>query len=253
MKKSTIIKLVLFNSMIAGAGIILYNIISSLREDISNALAANILTVVGLAVGAGLLFGVNYVLLNKPDGPVSAQQAELDDAQDYRDALKSWKSNKHPFNADLNEAIAQLDRFYQKRTILRNFLGSQNKADGDPFFLVSEDVEAALFSNMKKLINRMAIIDPNDKGRFPMHKKFILSLLDQNRLLLEQYDNLIIEISQIGDTAAAQTPDLEEITEALSEMRGGAAQVQSPEDQKFHQEMQQFNQEMQQYQSGSER
>ena len=82
-------------------------------------------------------------------------------------------------------------------------------------------MQDCLFSNMKKIINRMTILNLNEPSRFPMHNEFIRSVLNQNDQLLTQYDNLIIEISQIGDTANMDNLHLENITEALHELRDG--------------------------------
>ena len=60
-------------------------------------------------------------------------------------------------------------------------------------------------------------------------------MLGQNRQLLGQYDSLIIEISQIGNTQEAENLHLDSITGALKELRNenatmgeyGAAMLQS--------------------------
>lgn len=180
-----------------------------------------IAAVIAAALSVGVFIGVNYWLLNSGDQPMTAHSGKLRDAQDYREALESWKSNKNPFNNELNEAIHQLDLYYQKQTALKALLGDQAKEPGNPFLSVSEDVRTCLFGNMKKLINRMTILDFEDQSRFPMHYEFIQGVLAQNRQLLNQYDNLIIEISQIGDSTELENLHLDNITEALRELRDG--------------------------------
>ena len=142
-------------------------------------------------------------------------------------AQAGWQNSKNPFNNELKTAIHQLDLFYQKETALRALLGDQAKEAGNPFLSVSQDVQECLFANMKKLINRMTILDFEDQSRFPMHYEFIRGVIGQNQQLLNQYDNLIIEISQIGDSSEMENLHLDNITEALRELRDGtpAAEV----------------------------
>ena len=134
--------------------------------------------VIAAALSVGLFVGVNYWLLNLSDQPHAAR---LKDAQDYRDALAGWQNSKNPFNNELKTAIHQLDLFYQKETALRALLGDQAKEAGNPFLSVSQDVQECLFANMKKLINRMTILDFEDQSRFPMHYEFIRGVIGQNQ------------------------------------------------------------------------
>ncbi len=215
MKSNTIWKLLAFNAGFAVLEIVLFS------RGLVNITRIPVAAVIAAAVSVGLFFGVNYWLLSSGDKPIAVKSSKFRDAQDYREALQSWKSSRNPFNNELNEATHQLDLFYQKQTALKALLGDQAKEPGNPFLSMSEDVQDCLFSNMKKLINRMTILDLEDQSRFPMHYEFIHSVLSQNKQLLTQYDNLIIEISQIGDTANMEDLHLENITEALRELRDG--------------------------------
>ena len=211
MHSKSYIKLAVFNLCFAVLEVVLFS--PGLLDLGSKPVAA----VIAAALSVGTFFGVNYWLLNNQ--PLSVQSGRLHKAQDYRDALESWKSSKNPFNQELTEAIHQIDLFYQKNTALKALLGDQAKEPGNPYLSITEDVEECLFANMKKLINRMTILDLEDGSRFPMHHEFIRGVLDQNRKLLTQYDNLIIEISQIGDSAGMEDLHLDSITEALRELR----------------------------------
>ena len=208
-------KLFGFNAAFAVLEIVLFS------RGLLNIGAKPVAAVLAAAVSVGVFIGVNYWLLNSSSLPMTAQSKKLRDEQDYREALESWKSQQNPFNNELDEAIRQLELFCQKQAALRALLGDQAKEPGNPFLSVSEDVRACLFSNMKKLINRMTILDLEDPSRFPMHYDFIWGVIAQNKEVLTQYDNLIIEISQIGDTAGTADLRLDHITEALRELRSG--------------------------------
>lgn len=211
MKKSQLIKLAVFNICFAVLEVVLFS------PSLGNLTAKPLAAVAAAAMSIGAFFGVNYWLLNSQ--PPSVQSGNLRDAQDHRDALESWKSGRNPFNKELDEAIHQLDQFRQKEAALRSLLGDQAKEPGNPYVSLSEDVQNALLSNMKKLINRMTIVDLKDASRFPVHYEFIREVLAQNRKLLTQFENLIIEVSQIGDSASAEDLHLDAITEALHELR----------------------------------
>lgn len=223
MQSKTIIRLAVFNICFAALEVVLFS--PGLLDLGSKPIAA----VAAAALSVGGFFGVNYWLLNHQTP--SVQAGNLKDAGDYREALESWKSSRNPFNQELDLAVHQLDLFYQKNTALKALLGDQAKEPGNPYLSISEDVEECLFSNMKKLITRMTILDLTDGSRFPMHHEFIRGVLAENRKLLTQYDNLIIEISQIGDSTEMDDLHLESITEALRELRDAspAQQMQQTE------------------------
>ena len=214
MKKNTVWKLLLFNICFAVLEVILFS------PGLVHLTAKPVLALIVGALSVGAFVGVNYFLLTC----TSDQSGKLRDAQDYRDALRHFKTRQNPFNSELDEAIHQLDQFYQKQTALKALLG-ESSDDGNPFLAISEDVEECLFANMKKLTNRMTILDAAEPERFPMHHAFIREVLAQNKKLLVQYDNLIIEISQIGDNAQMQDLHLEHITEALRELRSGSPEA----------------------------
>ena len=212
-KQETIIKLAVFNVIFVIAEVVMFS------RGLGN-LASDPLT--ALVIGAASLaafIGVNYWILVSAGKRKAVKTDKLKNAQDYREALESWQGPKNPFNNELREAIHQLDLYYQKQTALKALLGDQAKEPGNPFLSVSEDVQGCLFSNMKKLLNRMTILDPEDHSKMPLHTEFIHHVLGQNKQLLSQYDNLIIEISQIGDSKDLENLHLENITDALRELR----------------------------------
>lgn len=211
MKKETVIGLAGFNLLFAAAEIILF---SALRDSGAKPAASLLAGVISFAV----FVAVNYCIFTFVGRRKPVRTSKLKDAQDYREALESWESKQNPFNNELRQAIHQLDLFYQKKTALKALLGEEDKAE-NPFLSVSSDVQDFLFSNMKKLLNRMTIMDMADHSRIPMHNEYIQHILSQNKQLLSQYDNLIIEISQIGDSKDLGSLDLENITEALRELR----------------------------------
>ena len=170
------------------------------------------------AMSVAAFLGVNYAILNESEKKKLHKSNKLKDIQDYREAIAAWSGKNNPFNSEIREAVHQIDLFNQKQAALKVLLGEQAREPANPFMNVSEDVRNCLLSNMRKFLNRMMILDPTDQSKFPMHNAFIHHILGQNRQLLSQYDNLIIEISQIGDSSNLEDLNLDSITEALREL-----------------------------------
>ncbi|MBR3630110.1 MAG: hypothetical protein IKN55_06520 [Oscillospiraceae bacterium] len=226
MKK--ILKLIGFNFLFVILEVILF------RGVIDS--ASSLLPVLALIMMSGsAFFGVNYMIINKKDKRKMLKMDKLRTIEDYREALYKYHSRNNPFESELREAVYQLDLFQQREDSLRALLGDQFKEPANPFVTVSDEVKDAVLSNIRKFLNRMMIIDYADTARFPMHNEFLHHALGQNRQLLSQYDSLIIEISQIGNSEETQNLHLDSITSALKELRNenatmgeyGAAMMQS--------------------------
>ena len=217
LKKETLVAMGIFNVLFVIAEIMLYS------RGIGNLGARPAAAGIGLVISLAVFVGVNYGIMKLTGKRRIVRLDKLRDVQDYRDALENWIGKNNPFNPELEQAIRQLDLFYQKQTALKALLAGQSQDGDSPFMSVSDDVQGCLFANMKRLLNRMTILDPEDHGMLPVHTEFIHHVLGQNKQLLSQYDNLIIEISQIGDSRDLENLNLENITEALRELRNDSS------------------------------
>ena len=226
MKK--LLKLLGFNILFVVLEVILLRVVLNNGADLLSLLAL-------LVMSGGAFFGTNYMIINKKEKKKALKMDKLRTVEDYREALYGYHSKNNPFNSELREAVYQLDVFQQCEDNLRALLGDEAKNSSNPFVSVSDEVRDVLLGNIKKFLNRMMIIDPNDTAKFPMHNEYLHHVLGQNRQLLGQYDSLIIEISQIGNTQEAENLHLDSITGALKELRNenatmgeyGAAMLQS--------------------------
>ena len=225
MRRGTIIKLAVFNICFAALEIFLF---SPIGLDIGENKIAS-LFVIALSVGSFL--GVNYWLLNNK--PLAERSESLGSIQDCKDVLKSWKGKRPSFATQLDEAMKQLDLFYQKRTALHSLLGDQVREPGNPYVSICDDVQESLFANMKRIANRMVIVDPKDNSQWQMHRRYVLGILKQNEVMISQFENLLIEISQIGDTADTNSLQLETVTDALRELREGSQEKKQDQMQEF--------------------
>lgn len=213
MEIKKIVKMAMFNLILAGCTILL------LSPGFLNLVADTFSLIAVCLIALGICVGGNYAILFKREKKRTVKVDRLKDIEDYRDALILFHGKNNPFNSELREAAYQLDLFQQKEEALKGLLGAQVKEPGNPFMTVSEEVRDCILSNEKKIINRMMILDLKDQSRFPMHNEFIHHVLGQNRQLLSQYDSLIIEISQIGNSKEMEDLHLDSITSALKDLR----------------------------------
>lgn len=202
MKKGTTLKLVL----IALAGTIGGIVLSSL-------LHGNILALVGTV--AVTLAACGVVMYLNSTGFISKSD-QLKDAHDYREALTAWLKEGTPFNDMIRVAVSHLDSMERKQKALRSILDDSKDS---PFLTTANEVEQYILGNSKRILNRIMIFDGTDRSKLDMHITYLQKLLQQDAKVLSDFENLIVEVSQIGDDTQAEMPVLKELTEALHSVR----------------------------------
>ena len=210
------IKLLIFNIVFVIIEIILYS------RGLVNLLSVPIVALIAGVLSIGVFIGVNYYLLNNDGSKKALRMERLKTLPDYQQALDNWSGRGNPFHKEIREAQHQLELFQQKETALKALLGEEAE-EGNPFIEVSHDVNDCLLGNMKKIVTRMSISDFSDSSQISANTKFLKQVIGQNKQILSQYDNLIIEVSQIGTHATPE--NLENITNALRQLRDSNANV----------------------------
>ncbi|MDE5885863.1 MAG: hypothetical protein K2H29_12415 [Oscillospiraceae bacterium] len=199
------LKILIFNSLLILTEIIFYagKFLNSEQKFIA-----------GL-VGVILFWSVNYYLLRLQDLWKFSRCPQ--NIRDCENSLKYWLSRSNPFREELKTARNQLECFLQKQTALRE-LTAQNAVFKD----VSLDAEKYLLQNFRKILTRMRILDFQLSLKHPSgmqtHKIYFYQILEQNQEFLHQYENFVIEISQLG-AEENKMPCLSLMTEALQELR----------------------------------
>lgn len=202
MKKATTWKLILIAATGLLGGIIGYKIMDG---EILAPIAAVILTL----ICCGVMMKLN-------SASVVSDPKKLKDTDDYQKALSAWLSEDSPFSEEIKIALNQLDSLERKQKALKNILDS---SDDNPFLTTAEDVERYILANTKRFINRVMIYDGVDQRKFEMHSFYLKTLLRQNEKVLSDFENLILEVAQIGDDSITDTPCLRELTDALRSVR----------------------------------
>ena len=200
-----LIKILIFNSLLILTEIIIY---AGTFLNPQQKLIAGLLGVV-------LFWSVNYYLLKLQDLWKFSLCPQT--IRDYENSLKYWLSRSSPFREELKTARNQLECFIQKQTALRELTGQHTI-----FTDVNQDAEKYILQNLRKILTRMRILDfqlklKNSSG-VQTHKIYFYQILQQNQEFLQQYENFVIEISQLG-AEENKMPCLSLMTEALQELR----------------------------------
>ena len=209
-KTSTKIALLFLTGMEILGALLLFNLMggASMGARVA-ALVAVVL--ISLAVDAAVLHGNS--------ASVVSDAKKLKDADDYIRAFNAWLNEDTPFEEYIKLAIRQLESLKRKQKALRAVL---DDSWDSPFKTTAAEVDQYILANSKRILSRVMIYDQNDPAKYNTHVAYLETVLGENAHVLSDFENLIVEISQIGDSAtAAATPCLTELTKALRSVRSG--------------------------------
>jgi cell division protein FtsB len=191
--------------------LIVYNVLNSVTAA---ALWIKYLAVFGI-VAAGLAADIAILAGNRAS--VVSDAKKLKDTDDYIRAFHAWLDEDTPFAEHIKIAVRQLESLKRKQAALRSVLDDTKDS---PFFSVAQEVDSYILANSRRILNRVMIYDQNEPHKYNMHVTYLQEILGQNAHVLSDFENLILEVSQIGDDAAeASTPMLTELTNALRQVR----------------------------------
>ena len=158
-------------------------------------------------------------IMHSVSASVVSDAKKLKDTDDYIRAFQAWLSEDTPFTEYIRLAINQLESLNRKQKALRVILDDSKDS---PFLSTADEVDQYILANCKRILNRVMIYDKSDAHKYNMHVAYLQQVLGENAHVLSDFENLILEVSQIGDDANAATPCLNELTNALRSMRSGA-------------------------------
>ncbi|MDD5946202.1 MAG: hypothetical protein PUC41_00170 [Oscillospiraceae bacterium] len=215
MKKSTVFLLCLLTVGEGALAIFLYTMLSATPFTLGKYLA-----LIGV-IGLSLL--VDWLILKGNSAASASDARRLKDAHDYIAAFEAWLREDTAFPDEMKIALRQLQSLERKQKALQAILA--NDADS-PFLQTAAEVEEYILNNCKRVLNRVMIYDPNEPQNYQTHLMYLRQVLGQNAHVLSDFDNLILEVSQIGeDHSGASTPCLNELTAALRSVRNGGTDV----------------------------
>lgn len=191
----------------AAAAIVLFNISSGLPMILR----------VGLTAGIVLLALVlDYGIMQSGSAAAVSDAKKLKSVDDYIKAFEAWQYEDTPFTEQIKLAAKQLGSLQRKQAALRAVLDDSHDS---PFLTTAGDVERYILANCKRILNRVMIYDQAEPYKYNTHMQYLQGVLCENAKVLSDFENLILEVSQIGDDTTAATPCLNELTAALRSVR----------------------------------
>lgn len=213
MKNSTKTALVMLSVIEVLAALLLFNMLSAFSA-IVRLLVMGAVIVVSLIVDAVVLYGNSAAVVS--------DAKKLKDADDYIKAFQAWLEEETPFTDYIKMAIKQLESLKRKQKALRAVLDDSKDS---PFLSTANEVDTYILANCKRILNRVMIYDQGEPHKYNMHVAYLQEILGENAHVLSDFENLILEVSQIGDDANAATPCLNELTNALRSVRKSGAEA----------------------------
>lgn len=183
-----------------------------------NAMSSTAIGLRLLAIGLfiAIALAADAFILHANSASVVSDAKKLKDADDYIKAFQAWLNEDTPFADYIKMAIKQLESLKRKQKALRAVLDDSKDS---PFLSTANEVDSYILANCKRMLNRVMIYDQGEPHKYNMHVAYLQEILGENAHVLSDFENLILEVSQIGDDANAATPCLNELTNALRSVR----------------------------------
>lgn len=147
--------------------------------------------------------------------PVGAAE-KLSTADDYLREFRMLPLERMPLREEAGRAIMQIDLLKRKQIALASMLDQDH-----PFIKSGNDAAAYILNNLKQVLYRLQFCDQNDPGLRKMHAEFLRERLDENDRVLRDYENLIIEVTQMSDQTPVTAPTLDVLADTLRCIRTG--------------------------------
>lgn len=180
------------------------------------------------AMCASVIFGAYCVMKAQDDSARSNDRQIERMIEAFAERLRISRRDRLPFTFQLEKGIEQLNILRQKQNALQDLL---KDSEDSPFQSVGNDVNTYILKNCKHILSRVIIYGPSNPAELDIHKNSLMEMLGDNARVLTDFENLLVEISQIGDDITAETPCLNELTQALRSVRstGGDDDWQQPQ------------------------
>ena len=155
----------------------------------------------------------------------SILQSEESQFDTYMTQLKNIKKTHPEYTGVVNSFVSQIEAFFKKEEALMRLISLNNGKAQE--FLVSRnnDVQIFLLKNLKKLVKRLiahsAKTEKNRSGNID-EENGIGEILSNNSELIDRYDQLLDEVSKMGDDFNIEDPGLQSVIESLQALRAGS-------------------------------
>lgn len=150
----------------------------------------------------------------------------LKNPSDYTRALRGLPIGTMPLGLYAERAALQIEQLVRKQKGLSEMLGKEH-----PFLNSAHEAEAYILANCKKVLWRLKYCDQSDPQLCRLHAEYLQGVLDENDRILRDYEQLLIEVTQMDDDLPRTAPHLDVLATALHSVRTGEQMtgVQTPQ------------------------
>ena len=189
------------------------------------ACVAFVLRMVPVAIVAALMIVITVKLVEHTDqkqeqAPAAEkkqkQTSEPETSEDYIRAFRSVGNGNYELLPQTEHAVTQLQQLAHKRRGLSAMLGSEH-----PFLQMAADAERYVLGNCRQIYRRFYYCDLSDPSLLRQHMLFASERLSENDRVLADYENLVIEVTQMDDSDPVPVPCMDTVTDTLRRIRTG--------------------------------
>lgn len=133
---------------------------------------------------------------------------------DYIRSFRSMALYDMPLGIYGERAVHQVTRLEQKQQALQTMLGKNH-----PFIRNGDEAETYILKNIKQILYRLKFCDQSDPDLCRMHAEYLEGRLAENEKILRDYENLVIEVTQLDLDTPETKPCLDVLAETLHNVR----------------------------------
>ena len=152
--------------------------------------------------------------VKKPLAIPAASGAKFRNTTDYLNQFRTLPLASMPLGKLGLEAVQQIRQLEAKQQALRELLGTDH-----PFEKNSREAAKYVLANCKQILFRLRYCDQNDPAFCRIHAEYIQTRLQENAKVLRDFEQLIIEASQMNDDLPAEVPCLDVLADTLRTVR----------------------------------
>ena len=223
------IKLAIFNLCFVVASILSISERGlGLSFDLSQGALKFALSAAATFFGLSMFFYVNYLIITKEE-KVKLKADSLTSIDECVYTLMKYEMSNSAFSKEISKAIEQLKTLKRRKESLDALLVQNGISES--FAYLNQTADKAnfyVFSNVKKIINRLIVFDNEEylsnilsSDNIESHRKYINEILEDNNNILKEYSSLLVAVSSIGDTTKTNLNEIKDMTEALNQVLKG--------------------------------
>ncbi len=139
---------------------------------------------------------------------------QLQTRGDYIRSFSAMQLYDMPLGPYGERALHQIEQLEQKQQALTAMLGKEH-----PFIKNGNEAETYILKNCKQILYRLKFCDQTDPDLCRAHADFLEGRLADNEKILRDFENLIIEVSQLDLDTPETKPCLDVLAATLHDVR----------------------------------